>query len=175
MTTKQIIAGLQSADEKQIQKSLSALKVDGSVQVLHPLAHLLATDTDRKYAPAILEVFSSLKDSGAVEPMMEILKDDAFSSIRQELLSTVWNSALDYTFYFPDFVLFATEGDFMVALDCLTILENMPGPFEERHILESQWYLKEYLEDEAPKEERKAQIMSEIALLVKDIDRNIEG
>ena len=175
MNTKQIIAGLGSTDEKQIAKSLSAIKINGSVEVLRPLAQLLLQDTDQKYAKEILEVFSGLKDSSAVEEVMEILKDDAYGTIRQVLLSTVWNSARDCTYYFPDFVLFATEGDFMVALDCLTILENMAGPFEERHILESQWYLKEYLEDNAPKEERKAKIMSEIALLVKDIDRSIEG
>jgi hypothetical protein len=44
----------------------------------------------------------------------------------------------------------------------------MEGPFEERHILESQLHLKDYLEDSAPKNPQKAQIMSEIALIVKD-------
>lgn len=175
MNKKQIIAGLESGDEKQISKAISALKTTGTAEVLRPLAHLLMDGATSSFDKEIVEVFSSLKDTGAVEEVMEILKDDEFASIRQQLLSTVWNTALDYTYYFPDFVLFATEGDFLVALDCLTILENMPGPFEERHILESQWYLKEYLEDEAPKEERKAQIMSEIALLIKDIDRQIEG
>jgi hypothetical protein len=69
----------------------------------------------------------------------------------------------------PEFVEIAVDGDFMEALDCLTILENMEGPFEERQILEAQLHLKDYLEDTAPKEQQKAKIMSEITLWLKDL------
>jgi len=31
----------------------------------------------------------------------------------------------------------ASQGDYLEALDCLTIIENMAGPFEESHLLVS--------------------------------------
>jgi len=102
--------------------------------------------------------------------MIEIVKDSNYLSIRQELLSTMWNNKLDYTYFLPEFVEIAVEGSFMEALECLTIIENLEGPFEERHILESQLHLKEYINDKSPKDPQKAQIMSEIALLIKDYD-----
>lgn len=175
MNTKQIIAHLESNDDKQLTKVLSALQVDGSPEVLFPLAKLLQSNADLKREKQILEVFSSLKDTRSVEKIMEIIRDDSFKDIQQRILTTIWNSPLDYTYYLADFVLIAAEGTFMEALDCLTIIENMSGPFEEQHILESQWHLKEYLEDSSPKEERKAQIMSEIALFIKDADQDIDG
>lgn len=176
MNVKQIIGYLASSDEKQIKKALSGLKADGDSTVIIPLAELLLKDKeDRKYQKDILEIFSSLKDTSTVDVMIEIIRDDRYLPVRQLLLSTIWNTSLDYTGYLSDFVLIACEGDFLEALDCLTILENLPGEIEERHLLEAQWHLKEYLEDTAPKEERKAQIISEIALFIKDSDQKIEG
>lgn len=176
MKIKDIIDFLASDDEKLIKKALSALKVDGNATVIPVLVDLLLKNKDdKKFQKEILEILSSLKDTSATETMIEMLRDEKHLPIRQLLLSTIWNSALDYSNYMADFVLIACEGDLLEALDCLTILENMPSEIEERHILEAQWHLKEYIEDLAPKDEKKAQIISEIALFIKDIDKNIEG
>lgn len=176
MKVKQINDYLASGDEKQIKKALSGLKADGDSSVIIPLADLLLSDKeDKKYQKDILEIFSSLKDTSTVEAMIEVIRNEHYLPVRQLLLSTIWNTSLDYTNYLSDFVLIACEGDFLEALDCLTILENLSGEIEERHILEAQWHLKEYLEDVAPKEERKAQIISEIALFIKDADQRIDG
>jgi hypothetical protein len=40
--------------------------------------------------------------------------------------------------------------------------------------LESQLFLKEYLDGEFPKTKEKNQLISEIAILIKDIDRNLQ-
>jgi len=175
LTIKQIILGLESKSDKEIAKSLLALKSEGNHKVIQPLAKLLLTVNDPKIEKEVLELFSSLKISSAVPEMMEILKNDDFGSIRQKLLATIWNTQLDYSFFMADFVSIACDGDYLEALDCLTILENMPGPFEERHLLEAQWHLKELMEDDAPKDERKMNILSDIALFVKDADLEIEG
>lgn len=176
MTIKQINEYLASSDDKQIKKALAGLKTDGNASVIVPLADLLLKEKDApKFQKEILEIFSSLKDTSTVETMIEVIRTEKYLPVRQLLLSTIWNTGLDYTQYVPDFVLIACEGDFMEALDCLTILENVPSEIEERHILESQWHLKEYLESTEPKEERKAQIISEIALFLKDADQQIDG
>ena len=69
-----------------------------------------------------------------------------------------------------EFVEIEVDGNFMEALECLTIIENLEGTLEERHILESQLHLSDYVKDTDPKDPQKAQIMSEIALLIKDFD-----
>jgi hypothetical protein len=69
----------------------------------------------------------------------------------------------------------ASQGDFLEALDCLTIIENMSGPFDESQLLESQLLLKEYVEERAPQTDQKAQIMSEIAWFVKEQNDGIDA
>lgn len=166
----QLIGDLQSGNENKISTSLKALQSNGDLSVLEPIAALLMTRLTEKNKQEVLEFLSTLNVSEAVDTMMGIVKNEDLLQIRQQVLSTLWNSKLDYSYYLPDFVEIAVDGDFMEALECLTIIENMEGPFEERHILEAKLHLKDYLEDDAPKDPQKAQILSEIALLLKDFD-----
>lgn len=174
MTVKQIIAGLESADIKNQTKAVGALKEAGNPKVLNALANLLLKNQDATLEKEILEIFSSLKDSSSAEEIVKVLKDNSLSGIRQKMLSTIWNTQIDYSYFIADFVEIACDGDFLEALDCLTILEAMLCPFEERHTLESQWHLKEFMESDAVKEERKMQILSDIAQFIKEAEASIE-
>jgi hypothetical protein len=166
----QLLGDLNSGNENKMSAALKALQTNGDVSVLRPISSLLMQPLSEKMQHEVLEFLSTLNDSGAADVMIEVIKDPEFISVRRELLSTLWNSKLDYSYYLPEFVAIAVEGDFMEALECLTIIENLEGPFEERHILESQLHLKDYLEDTDPKDPQKSHIMSEIALIVKDFN-----
>ena len=102
---------------------------------------------------------------------MEIVNDPGYAAQQVKLLSTIWNSPLDYSSYLAEFVSLAVKGDFMVTLECLTIIENLEGPFIESSILESQLLLKDYHEGLYQKDQQKDHLISEIALLLKDMDR----
>lgn len=165
---KKLVEDLNSGNSTKISAAISALQVNGDRSVLKPLAEVLKLELEPKNKQEIVEFFSTLNDSSAVDAMIELIKDEQFVQIRPLLLSTLWNSKLDYSYYLPEFVEIACEGDFMEALECLTIIENMESAFEERHVLEAQLHLKDYMENPAPKDPKKAQIISEIALLLKD-------
>lgn len=166
----QLINDLNSGNEIKVSSALKALQVNGDASVLGPVADLLLGDLSTKNRTEVLEFLSTLNDSTTIDTMIDIVKNHKYSRIKQELLSTMWNNKLDYSYYLPEFVEMACEGNFMEALECLTIIENLEGPFEERHILESQLHLKDYIEDTTPKDPQKAHIMSEIALILKDFD-----
>jgi hypothetical protein len=171
-----LIADLKSGNVKKISTALKTLEASGNVQILEPLAEVLMDQSSEDSHKEIVEFLSSMKDSSAIDEMMRILSEARFIGIRQALLTTIWNSPLDYSYYLPDFVDIAVEGNFLEALDCLTIIENMEGPFEERHVLESQLFLRDYIESKEPKDPQKQHIMSEIAIFIKDLhDRDDDG
>ena len=167
----QLMQDLESNDVSKVINAVQLLHIHANNKVLFPLANLLIHQVDAAIKSEIIDFFSNLSNPDATDTMIEIVKNDNYSSIRQELLCTIWNSKLDYSYYLPEFVEIAAEGSFMEALECLTIIENMGGSFEERHILESQLHLKDYFEDTAPKDLQKAQIMSEIVIMIKEFDR----
>lgn len=173
MSIKQIKTDLASKDEKKILKAIKSSKTNGDKSLIRPMIELYKLEMDA-VSREVTELLSSLKDSTVTDEIIAILNDDDFIDQRQIVLSTIWNAPVDYSYYLAEFVAIAVDGSFLEALECLTIMENMTGPFEERHVLESQLHLKEYLEDETPKDPKKAQIMSEIALFIKDVDRNLQ-
>lgn len=169
-----ILNDLQSNDEKKVSKAIKSLEANGNAHVIKPLADLLMNTESDKNKSEVLELLSSLKDTSTVVEMMEVITDESYLPVRQELLSTIWNMKVDFSDYIDDFVEIASKGDFLEALDCLTIIENMEGPFMEENILECQLHLKNYLEVPGAKEEKKAEILSEIAIKIRDFNEDLE-
>jgi hypothetical protein len=174
LVIKKLLEDIQTGDANKIAAALKLLQVNGDITVLRPLAELLMTDIVETSKYEIISFLGDLKVSAASGEMMEIIRDDQFLPVRQALLTSIWNSKVDYSFYIADFVEIACEGDFMEALECLTIIENMEGPFQEQHILEAQLHLKDYIEDDAPKDPQRSHILSEIAVMIKDFDLGID-
>lgn len=166
-----LLEDIQSGIPAKVTTALDSLQVYGDESVIEPLIESLDIQKEEKSVAEIIEFLSSLKSSGAVVKVMESVYNPNYAHHQIKILSTIWNSPLDYSKYLSEFVALAVKGDFMVALECLTILENLEGPFEESAILESQLLLKDYHEGVYSKDGQKDHLISEIALLFKDMDR----
>lgn len=171
---KQIMLDLASTEETKISRAIKALEAHGNSTVIKPLAEKLLVGVSEKNEKEIVELLCSLKDSSVTAEMMDVIEDERYRPIRLTMLSTVWNTKVDFSDYIDEFVEIAVHGDFMETLDCLTIIENMEGPFMEENILESQLHLKNYLESDSEKDAQKSQLLSEIAIVLKDINRNLQ-
>lgn len=170
---QKILADLNSDDSKKISKALKSLEVHGDSSVIKPLAKRLLQGVSETNESEIIELLSSLKDTSSVVEIMDVLGDSEFRPIRQKILTSVWNTKVDFSNYIDEFVEIAVNGNFMEALDCLTIIENLEGPFMEENILECQLHLKSYMESNA-KDQQKEYLLSEIAIKLKDFNENLE-
>ena len=169
-----IMLDLNSGDSKKMMKAIKALEKNGDSSVIKPVVEILMNGLPEKQQSSLIELLCSLKDTSVVVEMMEVLEDEKFLPARQMVLSAIWNMKIDFSGYIDDFVYIATVGDFMEALDCLTIIENLEGPFLEEDILECQLHLKNYMESNPPHDEQRSHILSEIALLIKEINMNLD-
>lgn len=170
---KQLLQDIESNQSAKISTALDGLQLVGDERVIAPLVDVLRKLSAENQA-LVVEFLSSLKHTPSKAEIMKAVLDDTNGDVLTILLSTIWNSPLDYSEYIGEFVRLAVQRDFMVTLECLTILENLEGPFEESHILECQLQLRDYLEGAHEKSSQKNHLISEIALLVKDIDRNLQ-
>jgi hypothetical protein len=168
------IVDLKSDSQAKILGALKILETIGDKTVLPALIEVLRKK-DVVVSKAILELIANIQDQEIAEDIVASIRNENDESISQQLLTTIWNSKLDFSESLAEFVSLATEGDFLQALECLTILENLSGPFEEHQLLEAQLYLKDYAEDLEEKEDRKHQIISEIALFIKDQNEGIDA
>lgn len=169
-----IVADLQSSDPKKAKKAIKSLEVHGNATVIKPLFNVLKDGALPEALQAkVLELLCSLKDTSVIPEIMDVLDDEDMLEVRPLVLTAIWNMKVDFSGYIDDFVMIAAKGTFMEAIDCLTIIENMDGPYMEENILESQLHLKDYLENGDRSDAQKAEILSEIAILIKEINMNL--
>jgi hypothetical protein len=169
-----LLTELKSNNISKIKIALEALKIVGEPSSLSQIVVQLNTNGPSEKNALILEFLSCLKDRKARKVMMDLIQHQDLNALQQLLLSTIWNSPLDYTDYLEVFVELAIKGDFMVSLECLTIIENLDGPFSEKSVMESQVLLGEYADSNPDKNSQKGALMSEIALLIQDFQRLID-
>lgn len=170
-----LLSDLKSNNNAKIKSALEGLKIVGEPNMLINIVVQLDSNGPSEKNTLILEFLSCLKDSRAKSVMIELIKQKELSKFQQLLLSTLWNSPLDYSEYLDSFVELAIEGDFMIALECLTILENLEGPFSEKSVMESQVLLGKYAENNPEKDSRKAILMSDIAMLIQGFQKQVDS
>ncbi|MCF8202694.1 MAG: hypothetical protein RL331_801 [Bacteroidota bacterium] len=171
---QEAVAFLQKKDQPSVSAAVNILKDHGHPTVLSEVFKSLE-GLERAEQQLILGFLADIQDTDAVEAFINYLQEETNPANRKLVLSAIWNSKLPFDEHLPFFVMLASQGDFLEALDCLTIIENMSGPFDESQLLESQLLLKEYVEERAPQTDQKAQIMSEIAWFVKEQNDGIDA
>lgn len=165
----ELLIKLKTLKDVEVSAALKGLQLYGDSSVISPIISALKEGVSEKSEATIISFLGDLKYTDSAEPIMEAVLDKDNLEIRQKLLTTIWNSKVDFSEYLVDFITIAVEGDFMEALECLTIIENLEGPFYEQQFLESQVVLSEYAE-KRDENSKKAHIMSEIAIIIKDFE-----
>ncbi|MCE3225860.1 MAG: hypothetical protein K0S32_411 [Bacteroidetes bacterium] len=89
---------------------------------------LLSKDVTRKEAE---EIFSKLKDLNAQAMMVKALEESTSEKNKAKICAACWESGLDFTPYFLLFTEFACGSDFSLAMEALTVVENMEGNINE--------------------------------------------
>jgi hypothetical protein len=170
-----LLLDVKSSNIAIVKTAFEGLKIVGEPSILHPIILELNTKSHSEKNALILEFLACLKDRKARSVMMDLIQQTELKEYQQLLLSTIWNSPLDYTDYLEVFVDLALKGDFIITLECLTIIENLDGPFSEKSVMESQVLLGAYAESNPDKNSQKGMLISEIALLIKDFQRIVDA
>ena len=170
-----LLLDVKSSNTAIVKTAFEGLKIVGEPSILLPIILELNTKNHTEKNALILEFLACLKDSKARSIMMDLIQQTELKEYQQLLLSTIWNSPLDYTDYLEVFVDLALKGDFIITLECLTIIENLDGPFSEKSVMEAQVLLGAYAESIPDKNSQKGMLISEIALLIKDFQRIVDA
>ena len=167
---QQLLSDLTSENPKTVSAAITALHVHGDSSMIPALLEAWNSKLNEKNEEELRELLIGLKDSAAVVPLMEAFRSSDDQLFKRKLMNVFWNSKLDFSEYLSDFVVFAIEGDFMDCLETLTVIEQFEFNVPESSVLESQLLLKEYFGKEEKTEERKLQLLQDIAIIVKDFE-----
>ncbi len=89
---------------------------------------LLEKEITRQESEAI---FLKLKESNSVDLMVDAIKKAQRVSEKTILTAACWETGLDFTSHFLFFIEIACDDNFLLAMEGLTVVENIEGSIDE--------------------------------------------
>jgi hypothetical protein len=169
-----LMLDVNSGEFSKVKEALSGLKQYGDATIIEPLLTLLHDTADRQIHQEIHTFLADIHQPAAIDEFFKVLAKTTKESEKQTILNILWNSKLNFSGKIKELMHYAVEGDFMTALECLTLLENLEGPFAEEDLIEAQLTLSKYA-NHPTKSEQKDQLISDIAVWLRDLEENLEG
>lgn len=170
---KELLSQLASKDEKAQVKAVKSLKIHGNESVIEPLVQVLTKSSSEALNSEITDLLNSIKSTKVPAEVIRCLNNDAYQSQSQLLLSSIWNSGLDYRPYMGDIARATINGDFMHAMECITIIENFEGKLEEEQIMDALLVFQSYLVDTKEEEDPKSELIKDIVLLLQSLNDTV--
>lgn len=134
--TKKLINDLESGDERKVMGALKRIPHEGSPEVINPMLALLIKKPSQEVRILLEKTLYNLKDPAVMEPLATALRDEKFRSIQADILAFIWQSGLDASPYIQLLVEVAIHGEYMTAVEALTIADSLED-FEDNNLTES--------------------------------------
>lgn len=164
-----IIKDLQSASETTVLAAIKKNRVHGNTKTFRVLLDVLNETDAPAVEAAIIEFLFDLKEQESADILAEKLAGNRMPFYDSFLIAAFWQSAIDGSAYLKLFVKKAIKGDYMVALEALTVIENFDTAFPEEEISDCEEDLNEAIEREKIKD--KKSLLKSIREVILDLPR----
>jgi len=125
---------LKGNNSEKIIKAVNLLRDEepftGAVEAL--VLHYDSTG-DNTVQDSISDFFNDLKDPSVREEVMAQIMASVKPSTLQMLLSSCWQSGLDYSAYATDLAAIFVTADLPAAIECMTVIEESASGITESH------------------------------------------
>jgi HEAT repeat protein len=145
---KNIIADFSSSDEKKIFTALKQVRKHGKREAITPLIDLLCSTNNEEIKNEIAAILFDLKDQSVVEDLIIALEDDKYNDEKATLVSIFWQSALDSSEHITTIVKQAINGNYIVGIEVLSVIDNYETTFQETEIEDLKFDLDEAIQTE---------------------------
>ncbi len=161
---RQLTAELQDNNEEIALEAVSKIKSLGTAELIPAILERWISATG-KLEQELTGLLYTLKDPKVIPVLVDALYEKKFMLYRDRIVAVFWNAGLDASPHLSDFVKLGTQGSYMESLECLTLIENLDGPFPEEELMDSLLVLKEYFGTHDAKDD-KYELVRAIASLV---------
>lgn len=136
---------LLSVQDELVNSALDQIDKIGDSSLILPLIDAYFNRETDDLRKRMAEMLGTLKISQTEEAFLTALADDKYSSIRKDILAFMWHSGAQPSHQIALITRCSLEGDFEQAMEGLTLIESLEGPFEESDLLDAMMEIREYL------------------------------
>jgi len=136
-----ILKDLRSADDLLVLKTIHKLRSAGNFTYIPDLLKLLSQPPNELIEKELIRFLADIKDPDIIPLMVAGLKKPGGKAAHAGMLSAIWQSGLDYSKYMDMFIQLFLEGDYLVALESFTIIEQSIEHLSDQEIAEKRNHL----------------------------------
>lgn len=167
-----LLADLTSKDIAKQLAAVESLHAHGNETAIVPLLDTWATTRSEELRYEIAELLNNAKSTRVPKEIMACLANKKYSAQKQMLLSSIWNSGLDYHDYISDLVAIACESDLLEVFEVETIIENLEGIPSDEVLSESLVILGNYLSEHKDESSPKIDLLIQIGVMLKRLNED---
>ncbi len=112
-------------NDKLVLESIDKLRAKGNINDLPTILDYLVEPANASIEKALYNFIFDIKDPKAVEPIIAAIQNEKYLSIQKKLIEMCWQSSLKFANHISLFVDLLIKGDFEIAFEALTVIENM--------------------------------------------------
>lgn len=169
----ELIRDLNDLESKVQIKAIKSLKIHGEESAIEPLIALHVSSKNNVVKSEIESLLNTLKAEGSQNAVITCLVNKDYESSHQMILSSIWNSSLNYAPYLNEIVETAINGDFMSAMECLTIFENLETELSEEEVMAPLLTINQYLNDINGEQSSKNSLLTEVAVFLNKMNQSL--
>ncbi|HKL08261.1 MAG TPA: HEAT repeat domain-containing protein [Bacteroidales bacterium] len=125
MTNKELIKNLHSTNQEIIINTLKFISTDGNKDIMPEVINLLQQTKNTAIKNEIIKILENLKDPNSAPKLVDAIEDEGYKGELPILVSACWKNGLNYDEYIETFVKIFIRGDFQLAFDAFTVMDNM--------------------------------------------------
>ncbi len=125
MTNKELIKNLHSTKQEIIINTLKFISTDGNKDIMPEVINLLQQTKNTAIKNEIIKILENLKDPNSAPKLVDAIEDEGYKGELPILVSACWKNGLNYDEYIETFVKIFIRGDFQLAFDAFTVMDNM--------------------------------------------------
>jgi len=164
-----LVSDLFNSDEETVISTLTILEEKGNEHCIEPLLEVLSSEQSELVKEKTAALLQEMKNTKAMATFLELYLDKRFLPAANYTLQVVWNANLDASAHLEDIVRLATTGNLQTCLEAATVIDSLPGPFDEAHVLEGIILCKTCLEDDKT-EDAKRPFINDILSVLEQIN-----
>jgi len=131
---KAVIDSLIALNDEQVISIIHDFRENGDLYIVLPLIEMLYSKRGNSLKNSILEFVRDIKNQDAVTIITQSIQKHIGDKNTTGLLSTCWQSNLDFSNELPLFIDILCNGDYLSSFEAFTVIENSIGNVSKENI-----------------------------------------
>ncbi|KAA3652474.1 MAG: hypothetical protein DWP98_01190 [Bacteroidetes bacterium] len=149
-----IIKDFKANDTSIVLDAIKRNRKEGNAKSFQAMLDLLKDTDEPLVEEAVISFIFDLKDNESVPVLVSAIQNKDMEFYHSFLIAAFWQSAIDGSDYIDLFVKMAIQGDYMVCLEALTVVENFDAAYPEADLLDFEADIEEAYEKEESQEKK---------------------